>query len=133
MCQSFRETVMGFDFFGMGFDLAKYNFAKEIINRGEVILENNWRAGEGNMIWDWKIVKTHLSSVKSLEKKNIFILSEILKFGHHILSKIKDKNGNKLQRSFYSALQIKSTKSWKSFKLCVVLLFSKTLQGYKVS
>ena len=43
----------------MGFDLAKYNFAKEIINGGEVILENNWRVGEGNMIWDWKMGKTY--------------------------------------------------------------------------
>ena len=48
----------------MGFDLAKYNFAKEIINGGEVILENNWRAGEENLIWDWKIGKTYLSSEK---------------------------------------------------------------------
>ena len=43
----------------MGFDLAKYNLAKEIINGGEVILENNWRVGEGNMIWDWKMGKTY--------------------------------------------------------------------------
>ena len=117
MCQSFRETVMGFNFFGMGFDLAKYNFAKEIINRGEVILENNWRAGEGNMIWDWKIVKTHLSSVKSLGKKtylswveslenckNTFILSE--KFGEKkkYLSWVKYWN---LDIIFYQKLKTK--------------------------
>ena len=46
----------------MVFDLAKNNVAKEIKNGGEVILENNWRAGErkiwfgiGNgKIWKWE-------------------------------------------------------------------------------
>ena len=38
----YRNTVeTSWCFFVMGFDLAKYNFAKEIINGGEVILENN--------------------------------------------------------------------------------------------
>ena len=63
----------------MGFDLAKYNFAKEIINGGEVILENNWRAGEENLIWDWKIGKTYLSSEKLKTNWKTYLSSEKLK------------------------------------------------------